>query len=72
MLDLLPGGVFGIGLSMTVAPLTATVSRMPTSPCGIARASQRDPRAGRAVAVAAVGAVGAASFAARLEDSISD
>ena len=73
--DLLPGLlVFGLGLSMTVAPLTATVlADADESNAGIASGvNNAIARTAGLVAVAAVGAVVAASFASRLEDSISD
>ena len=73
--DLLPGLlVFGLGLSMTVAPLTATVlADADESNAGIASGvNNAIARVAGLVAVAAVGAVVAASFASRLEDSISD
>ncbi len=75
VVDLLPGlVVFGLGLSMTVAPLTATVlADADESNAGIASGvNNAIARTAGLVAVAAVGAVVAASFAARLEDSISD
>ena len=75
VVDLLPGLlVFGLGLSMTVAPLTATVlADADESNAGIASGvNNAIARVAGLVAVAAVGAVVAASFASRLEDSISD
>ena len=75
MVDLLPGLlVFGLGLSMTVAPLTATVlADADESNAGIASGvNNAIARVAGLVAVAAVGAVVAASFRSRLEDAISD
>jgi EmrB/QacA subfamily drug resistance transporter len=71
--DVLPGlVVFGIGLAMTVAPLTATVlADADESNAGIASGvNNAIARVAGLVAVAAVGAVVAASFSSRLEDEI--
>jgi EmrB/QacA subfamily drug resistance transporter len=71
--DLLPGLlVFGIGLSITVAPLTATVlADADDSNAGIASGvNNAIARVAGLVAIAAVGAVVAASFSSRLEDEI--
>jgi EmrB/QacA subfamily drug resistance transporter len=71
--DVLPGlVVFGIGLAMTVAPLTATVlADADESNAGIASGvNNAIARVAGLVAVAAVGAVVAASFSSRLENEI--
>jgi EmrB/QacA subfamily drug resistance transporter len=71
--DLLPALVlFGLGLSMTVAPLTATVlADADESNAGIASGvNNAIARVAGLVAIAAVGAVVSAAFAARLDDEI--
>jgi hypothetical protein len=71
--DVLPGlVVFGVGLAMTVAPLTATVlADADESNAGIASGvNNAIARVAGLVAVAAVGAVVAASFSSRLENEI--
>ena len=71
--DLLPGLlVFGLGLAMTVAPLTATVlADADESNAGIASGvNNAIARVAGLVAIAAVGAVVAASFESRLEDEV--
>jgi EmrB/QacA subfamily drug resistance transporter len=71
--DLLPGLlVFGVGLSMTVAPLTATVlADADDSNAGIASGvNNAIARVAALVAIAAVGAVVAASFESRLDDEL--
>ena len=71
--DVLPGLlVFGLGLSMTVAPLTATVlADADESNAGIASGvNNAIARVAGLVAIAAVGAVVAASFSSKLEDEI--
>jgi EmrB/QacA subfamily drug resistance transporter len=71
--DVLPGLlVFGLGLSMTVAPLTATVlADADDSNAGIASGvNNAIARVAGLVAIAAVGAVVAASFGSKLEDEI--
>jgi EmrB/QacA subfamily drug resistance transporter len=71
--DVLPGlVVFGIGLSMTVAPLTATVlADADDSNAGIASGvNNAIARVAGLVAIAAVGAVVAAAFASKLEDEV--
>ncbi len=71
--DLLPGLlVFGLGLSMTVAPLTSTVlADADDSNAGIASGvNNAIARVAGLVAIAAVGAVVAASFGTRLEDEV--
>jgi EmrB/QacA subfamily drug resistance transporter len=71
--DLLPGlVVFGVGLSMTVAPLTATVlADADDSNAGIASGvNNAIARVASLVAIAAVGAVVASAFSAQLEDEI--
>jgi EmrB/QacA subfamily drug resistance transporter len=71
--DLLPALiVFGIGLSMTVAPLTATVlADADDSNAGIASGvNNAIARVASLVAIAAVGAVVAAAFESRLEDEV--
>jgi EmrB/QacA subfamily drug resistance transporter len=71
--DVLPGLlVFGLGLAMTVAPLTATVlADADESNAGIASGvNNAIARVASLVAIAAVGAVVAASFASQLEDEI--
>jgi EmrB/QacA subfamily drug resistance transporter len=73
--DLLPGLlVFGLGLSMTVAPLTSTVlADADESNAGIASGvNNAIARVAGLVAIAAVGAVVAASFETRLEDEVGD
>jgi EmrB/QacA subfamily drug resistance transporter len=73
--DLLPGlTVFGVGLSLTVAPLTATVlADADESNAGIASGvNNAIARVAGLVAIAAVGAVVAASFSARLEDNVGE
>src|SRR3954451_19986757 len=67
--DILPGVlVFGLGLSLTVAPLTATVlGGVAEAHAGIASAvNNATARIGSLLAVAAVGAVVAAQFASSL------
>jgi EmrB/QacA subfamily drug resistance transporter len=71
--DLLPAlVVFGVGLSMTVAPLTATVlADADDSNAGIASGvNNAIARVAGLVAIAAVGAVVAASFESRLEENV--
>jgi EmrB/QacA subfamily drug resistance transporter len=71
--DVLPGLlVFGIGLSMTVAPLTATVlADADDSNAGIASGvNNAIARVASLVAIAAVGAVVAASFGSKLDDEL--
>ncbi|MBA3261475.1 MAG: DHA2 family efflux MFS transporter permease subunit [Thermoleophilaceae bacterium] len=71
--DLLPGlVVFGLGLSMTVAPLTSTVlADADESNAGIASGvNNAIARVAGLVAIAAVGAVVAGVFGAKLEDEI--
>jgi MFS family permease len=71
--DLLPGlVVFGIGLSITVAPLTSTVlADADESNAGIASGvNNAIARVASLVAIAAVGAVVAASFGSRLDDEV--
>jgi EmrB/QacA subfamily drug resistance transporter len=64
--------VFGLGLSMTVAPLTATVlADADDSNAGVASGvNNAIARVASLVAIAAVGAVVAASFGSRLEDEV--
>jgi EmrB/QacA subfamily drug resistance transporter len=71
--DLLPAlVVFGIGLSMTVAPLTMTVlADADDSNAGIASGvNNAIARVAGLVAIAAVGAVVASSFGSRLEEEV--
>ena len=71
--DVLPGVlVFGLGLSLTVAPLTATVlGGVEERHAGMASAiNNAVARIGGLLAVAAVGAVVSAAFAASLEDRV--
>jgi EmrB/QacA subfamily drug resistance transporter len=71
--DLLPGlVVFGLGLSLTVAPLTSTVlADADESNAGIASGvNNAIARVAGLVAIAAVGAVVAASFSSKLEDNV--
>jgi predicted MFS family arabinose efflux permease len=71
--DLLPALlVFGLGLAMTVAPLTSTVlADADESNAGIASGvNNAIARVAGLVAIAAVGAVVAASFESRLEDEV--
>jgi len=71
--DLLPGLlVFALGLSMTVAPLTATVlADADESNAGIASGvNNAIARVAGLVAIAAVGAVVAAFFGSRLDDEL--
>ena len=73
--DLLPAMLlFGLGLSMTVAPLTATVlADADDSNAGIASAvNNAIARVAGLVVVAAVGAVVAASFGSRLDSGLDD
>jgi EmrB/QacA subfamily drug resistance transporter len=73
LLDLLPGLlVFSIGLSMTVAPLTATVlADADDSNAGIASGvNNAIARVAGLVAIAAVGAVVAAAFGSRLDSEL--
>jgi EmrB/QacA subfamily drug resistance transporter len=73
--DLLPGLlVFGVGLAMTVAPLTMTVlADADESNAGIASGvNNAIARVAGLVAIAAVGAVVAATFGARLDDDLGD
>jgi EmrB/QacA subfamily drug resistance transporter len=74
MTDLLPALlVFGLGLSMTVAPLTATVlADADESNAGIASGvNNAIARVAGLVAIAAVGALVTATFASMLEDNVS-
>jgi EmrB/QacA subfamily drug resistance transporter len=71
--DLLPGLLlFGIGLSITVAPLTATVlADADDSNAGIASGvNNAIARVASLVAIAAVGAVVADAFASKLHDEV--
>jgi EmrB/QacA subfamily drug resistance transporter len=71
--DVLPGVlVFALGLSMTVAPLTAAVlADVPVSEAGIGSAvNNAIARVAALLATAAVGAAVAASFAARLDSHL--
>jgi EmrB/QacA subfamily drug resistance transporter len=71
--DLLPGLlVFGLGLAMTVAPLTMTVlADADESNAGIASGvNNAIARVASLVAIAAVGAVVAASFGSLLDDEV--
>jgi EmrB/QacA subfamily drug resistance transporter len=71
--DLLPGlVVFGLGLSMTVAPLTSTVlADADESNAGIASGvNNAIARVAGLVAIAAVGAVVAGVFGSKLEDAV--
>jgi EmrB/QacA subfamily drug resistance transporter len=71
--DLLPGlFVFGLGLAITVAPLTSTVlADADESNAGIASGvNNAIARVAGLIAIAAVGAVVAASFSTRLEDEL--
>ncbi len=71
--DLLPGLlVFALGLSMTVAPLTATVlADADESNAGIASGvNNAIARVASLIAIAAVGAIVAASFGSQLEDEL--
>jgi EmrB/QacA subfamily drug resistance transporter len=73
LVDLLPGLLlFALGLSMTVAPLTATVlADADDSNAGIASGvNNAIARVAGLVAIAAVGAVVAASFGSRLDDEL--
>jgi hypothetical protein len=73
--DLLPGLViFGLGLAITVAPLTSTVlADADESNAGIASGvNNAIARVAGLVAIAAVGAVVAASFAGKLEENVGD
>jgi EmrB/QacA subfamily drug resistance transporter len=73
--DVLPGLlVFGFGLSMTVAPLTATVlADADDSNAGIASGvNNAIARVASLVAIAAVGAVVAASFGSKLDDEVGE
>jgi hypothetical protein len=71
--DLLPAVViFGIGLSMTVAPLTATVlAAAPPEHAGVASgANNAISRVAALLAIAAVGALIAGRFGAELDDRV--
>jgi hypothetical protein len=71
--DVLPGlVVFGLGLSMTVAPLTSTVlADADDSNAGIASGvNNAIARVAGLVAIAAVGAVVASAFGSKLEDEV--
>jgi EmrB/QacA subfamily drug resistance transporter len=73
LVDLLPGLLlFALGLSITVAPLTATVlADADESNAGIASGvNNAIARVAGLVAIAAVGAVVAASFGSRLDDEL--
>ena len=73
--DLLPGlFVFGLGLAITVAPLTSTVlADADESNAGIASGvNNAIARVAGLVTIAAVGAVVAASFGSRLDDEVGD
>jgi EmrB/QacA subfamily drug resistance transporter len=71
--DVLPGlVVFGVGLSMTVAPLTSTVlADADDSNAGIASGvNNAIARVAGLIAIAAVGAVVASAFGSKLDDEI--
>ena len=71
--DLLPAVlVFGLGLSMTVAPLTNTVlGSVPQHNAGVASgANNAISRVAGLLAIAAVGAVVAAQFGSALDDEL--
>lgn len=71
--DVLPGLlVFGLGLSMTVAPLTSTVlADADDSNAGIASGvNNAIARVAGLIAIAAVGAVVASSFGSKLEEEV--
>jgi EmrB/QacA subfamily drug resistance transporter len=73
--DVLPGLlVFGVGLSMTVAPLTSTVlADADDSNAGIASGvNNAIARVAGLVAIAAVGAVVAATFGSKLDEEIGE
>ena len=73
VIDLLPGVLlFGIGLSMTVAPLTNTVlGAVPQHHAGVASgANNAIARVASLLAIAAVGAVVADRYAAALDDAV--
>jgi EmrB/QacA subfamily drug resistance transporter len=73
LVDLLPGLLlFAVGLSITVAPLTATVlADADESNAGIASGvNNAIARVAGLVAIAAVGAVVAASFESKLDDEV--
>ncbi len=73
--DVLPAMlVFGLGLSLTVSPLTATVlGEVPDSSAGIASAvNNAIARTAGLIAVAGVGAIVAAQYAATLRTTIGD
>jgi len=73
--DVLPAMlVFGLGLSLTVSPLTATVlGEVPDSSAGIASAvNNAIARTAGLIAVAAVGAVVAAQYASSLRNGLGD
>jgi len=73
--DVLPGLlVFGVGLSMTVAPLTSTVlADADDSNAGIASGvNNAIARVAGLVAIAAVGAVVAATFGSKLDEEVGD
>jgi EmrB/QacA subfamily drug resistance transporter len=75
LVDLLPGLlVFSVGLSMTVAPLTATVlADADDSNAGIASGvNNAIARVAGLVTIAAVGAVVAATFGSRLDSELDD
>jgi MFS family permease len=65
--------VFGIGLAMTVAPLTATVlAAAPERRAGVASGlNNAVTRVGALLAIAAVGAAVSAQFSSTLEDDLS-
>jgi EmrB/QacA subfamily drug resistance transporter len=73
--DVLPGLlVFGVGLSMTVAPLTSTVlADADDSNAGIASGvNNAIARVAGLVAIAAVGAVVAATFSSKLDEEVGE
>jgi hypothetical protein len=73
--DVLPAMlVFGLGLSLTVSPLTATVlGEVPDSSAGIASAvNNAIARTAGLIAVSAVGAVIAAQYASSLRSGLGD
>jgi EmrB/QacA subfamily drug resistance transporter len=73
--DVLPGlVVFGVGLSMTVAPLTSTVlADADDSNAGIASGvNNAIARVAGLVAIAAVGAVVAATFSSKLDEEVGE
>ena len=72
MTELLPGvALFGLGLAMTVAPLTATVLAAGVQHAGVASGvNNAVARVAGLIAIAVVGALMSAQFSTKLDDAL--